>query len=85
MTTTKTTTLWHVSKALLISGFNLIKAHIVDDDCSEYIATIKGDWIHRNWYSPEELQILDCEPYDRDEWNKLDDEADYNHNIIKIR
>ena len=77
------TTTWYVSKAYIFPCFNLMKAHIVDDDCNEYTATIKGAWIVRGYYSPAELEILDLEPYSREEWRRLNAEAEYSHHIIK--
>lgn len=78
------TTLWYVNKALILSSFKIVKAHIIDDDCSEYIATIKADWIHRNWYGPNELQILDLEPYDRETWNRMEAELEWPQYLLKI-
>lgn len=77
------TTTWYVSKAYIFKCFNLMKAHIVDDDCNEYIATIKGDWIIRGYHLPEKLNIIDLEPYDRDEWHKIDDQFEYEQYLIK--
>lgn len=77
------TTTWYVSKAYIFDCFKIMKAHIVDDDCNEYIATIKGDWIMRGYYTPKQLQIIDLEPYDRDEWHKLDDQFEYTHFLTK--
>ena len=37
MNTTKITTIWYVNKAFILSCFKIIKAHIVDDDCNEWI------------------------------------------------
>lgn len=77
------TTTWYVSKAYIFDCFKIMKAHIIDDDCNEYIATIKGNWIISGYYSPKELNILDLEPYDSTEWNRLDDQYEYDHYIIK--
>ena len=77
------TTLWYVNKAYIFDCFKIIKAHIIDDDCNEYIATIKGDWVISGYYSPSQLSIIDLEPYDRNEWHKLDDQFEYCHYLIK--
>ena len=77
------TTTWYLNKALIFKCFKVMKAHIIDDDCNEYIAIIKGEWVMRGYYRPEELAIIDLEPYDRATWNALEDEFEYEHYLIK--
>lgn len=78
------TTLWYVNKAYMIPLFNITKAHIVDDDCNEYIATIKASTLFRDYYRPSDLDIIDLEPYNREYFQKLEFELEYAVKINKI-
>lgn len=67
------TDLLYVVKVVECGIMNLAKAHIVDDYCNEYIAIIKlnGCSILKGYYKPRELDIIDLETYNSDEFNAL--------------
>lgn len=71
------TTVWYVAKAIIFDVFKIIKAHIVDDDCNEYIATIKGEWLGRGYHGFEALNIIDLEAYDKNTWYDMENDIDY--------
>ena len=71
------TTTWYAVKVIIFDTFKIMKAHIVDDDCNEYIATIKGEWLGSGYHRPEDLNIIDLEPYNRETWYEMEDEIEY--------
>ena len=78
------TELWYVNKGFCFKPFHIVKAHIIDDDCNEYIATIAQDWVCKGYNKPEELAIVNLQPYDREEWKSMEDEVDYNSGMTKF-
>ena len=78
------TELWYVNKAIGFKPFHIAKAHIIDDDCNEYIATIAQDWVCNGYNKPEELAIVNLQPYDRNEWKSMEDEVYYNSGMTKF-
>lgn len=76
--------MWYVQKAFILPGFNLIKAHIIDDDCNEFIGTIKGSFIMRGYFGYSELNVIDKEPYSCIEWSKLMDAVEYMVEVKKV-
>ena len=79
------TNLWYVAKAYTMPIMNITKAHLVDDDCNEYIAIIKCSNLQRGYYSKDlNKAIIDLEKYDRYEFEKLEQELPYSHYLAKI-
>lgn len=71
------TTTYYINKAIIFDTFRIIKAHIIDDDCNEYEATIKGDWICRGYEKPENLDIIDLQPYNKIVWETMQNDIEY--------
>lgn len=78
------TELWYVNKGFGFKPFHIVKAHIIDDDCNEFIATIAQDRVWKGYNKPEELDIINLQPYDRDEWEAMEGKVDYNSGMTKF-
>lgn len=78
------TELWYVNKGFVFKPFHIVKAHVIDDYCNEFIATIAQDWVCKGYNKSEELALIYLQPYDKDEWKAMEDEVDYNSGMTKF-
>lgn len=78
------TDLWYVNKGFCFKPFHISKAQIIDDFCNEYIATIAQDMDYWGYYKPEELAIIDLQPYDMAEWKAMECEVDSIRGMTKF-
>ena len=74
----KKSDLYYINKAIVFKPFNLMKVHLVDDDCNEFIATVKGTYIPTHAYiAPSEISIIDYEEYNRTVWDAMEQYLEY--------
>lgn len=65
--------MYWVNKFIQINeSLNLWAAHIVDDDCVEYIAIVRAPFVTRKYYDANDLNVIDREEYSADTWLKLE-------------
>lgn len=63
---------YYINKAVIFKPLNLMKVHLIDDNCNEFTVTAKGNYIHPHSYiSPSEITIIDVEEYDRNAWEEM--------------
>lgn len=62
---------------------DVAKAHVVDDFCKEYVVTLNMHNIDvlKGYVKPSELDIIDCEVYDRNKYDILLSAASYSSSI----
>lgn len=66
--------LYYLEKAVIFAPLQLAKAHIIDDDCNEFIVTIKktpDTYLPRGYISPNKLLIIDCEEYTAEKYAEM--------------
>ena len=65
---------------------DIAKAHVVDDFCNEYVVTLNMHNLHvlRGYVKPDELDIIDCIKYNRDDYDMLLGSAGYEHSLNVI-
>ena len=76
---------YYLEKAVFFAPLQLAKAHIVDDDCNEFIVTIKktpDTFFSRGYISPDEIIIIDYEEYTEEKWKEMVKYIEYERAVI---
>ena len=65
---------------------DIAKAHIVDDFCNEYVVTLNmhNNTVVKGYVKPSELDIIDCNKYNRHDYDMLLGSACYEHSLKVI-
>lgn len=74
----KQNSLIYVVKAIDHDMWGIWTAHVVDDNCIEYTATIRTTWLNVNhYYFADDLAIIDMQPYNSDQWQDWQEHAEF--------
>ena len=65
---------------------DIAKAHVVDDFCNEYVVTLNmhNQPVLKGYVKPDELDIIDCIKYNRDDYDMLLGSACCEHSLNVI-
>ena len=78
----KNSDLYYLNKLIGFKPLNLAKVHFIDDDCNEFIATVKGFSHMLGYTSPKEITVIDYEPYTEEKWNDMMFYIEYERGIV---
>lgn len=73
---------YYIDKLVGFKPLNISKVHLIDDDCNEFIATVKGFPFCRHYITPSEITILEYEEYTSEKWNEMIDFIEYERAIV---
>ena len=73
---------YYIDKAVIFKALKLAKVHLIDDDCNEFIATVKTDFILRGYNNPACVMVLDYEEYTSEKWEEMTRYIEYERAIL---
>ena len=73
--------LMYVVKHINLKVLGIIIAHVVNDDCTEFTAILRKEWILNDYYKYTDLNIINLTPYDSDYWHKIRIESEYSMEV----
>lgn len=73
---------YYLEKMIAFKPLNIAKVHIIDDDCNEFIVTVKGYSFFRGYISPSEITVIDCEEYTSEKWEEMIKYIEYERAIV---
>lgn len=75
---------YYVSKSVFFRPFNLAKAYIIDDECGEFLCTVKTDVpLMVGYISPDEINVIDYEDFDSEKWYEMVNYIEYERAEIR--